>query len=1174
MTSKWSLATLIPLVLAGPVFAQPPSYSRHVQPFLAKYCLECHSADKAKGGLSLESFQSLTKGGDNGPVLVPGNPDASPLVLLVEGKEKRVMPPKTAKQPPAAERGVLRAWVAAGAKEDAVTAATTLPDIKPRVPAAAPVAALAYAPDGKTLAAAGNLEVVLLDVATGDVGNKLPGQTGRVTALAYRPDGSALAVASGAAGASGEISIHDSSGKSPTFKLTPHKDLIYALAWSPDGKILASAGYDRVIQLWDAAAGKQLRSLKDHSDAIYGLAFSADGKLLASAAADRAVKVWDIATGKRLYTLGEATDWLYAVAWSPDGKHLAAAGVDKSIRVWEVNAAGGKLVHSVFAHEAPVTRLAYTRDGKTLYSLSEDRTAKAWDAARMVERRMFPAQPETPLALAVRPDQQQIALGRYDGAVVLLDAATGKVQSEPLPPKPKLPEVSKLVPASGQRGTTVRLSCEGKYLEGVTSAKFNHGGLTAKLVPVPRTGGTLALDVQIAANTPAGAYQLTLTSGGGPSKQTPFTVDYFPMIAEQEANDAPGNGQLVSLPATIVGAVGRAGDADYYRFEAKESRQVGVHVLIAGTGSKLEPALRVLGLNGETVAESDNGLLGFTCVKGGTYVLGIRDRTYRGGADLTYRLSLGDIPVVTAVYPPGVQRGTERLVYLDGVHLVERSVKVGVAADAQPGSRVPVPFATTKDEPLGNPKLIVGEFPEAVSGHGYVYGWAMTKERICCPLLPEGMTLDLRVDVPGTGNGIIAKAGETQAWRFSAKKGQTLIVEVNARRLGSPLDSYIEILDADGKPVPRATLRSQAKTYVTFRDHDAAGPGIRLEAWNELGINDYLFVDRELLRIRQLPKGPDDDCQFFASGGQRVGFLDTTPAHHSLGTPMYKVSIHPPRTQFPPNGFPVVTLNYRNDDGGPGYGKDSRLFFDPPADGEYQVRIGDTHRQGSIRHMYRLTVRPPRPGFTVKFTPTSPSVWKGGAVPITVTATRSDGYEGPIDLRLENLPPGFSAPATSIPAGAESTAFALFAAPNATTPPGLTKLKLTARAKIDGKEVVQEAQGDMPKAVEPGDLVTTTDQSEITVQPGAEVRMKVSIERRNGFKGRVPVEVRGLPHGVQVLNIGLNGILITEQETERTFVIRAEAWVEPTEHPIVVLAKREGKNTEHAAKSVLLRVGR
>jgi hypothetical protein len=326
------------------------------------------------------------------------------------------------------------------------------------------------------------------------------------------------------------------------------------------------------------------------------------------------------------------------------------------------------------------------------------------------------------------------------------------------------------------------------------------------------------------------------------------------------------------------------------------------------------------------------------------------------------------------------------------------------------------------------------------------------------------------------------------------------------------------------------------------------------------------------LRIRELPKNPDDDCQVFGIGKQRIAYLDTTPLYIPQGVPMYKVTIHPPGTSFPPNGFPVIHLDYRNDDGGPGYGKDSRIFFDAPADGEYQVRIGDARGQGGSAYAYRLTVRPPRTSFQVSFRPTAPAVWKGGAIPVTASADRSDGFEGAIDIRLENLPAGFSAPATTIPAGENNTTFALSAAANAQSPGGGGPIRLVARATIDGHDVVREVTAGLPKVVEPGDLVTTTEQSEVIVKPGQQVYMTAKIERRNGFKGRVPLEVRGLPHGVRVLDIGLNGILITEHESSRTFAIYAEPWVEPTTHPFVVLAKSERKNTEHAARSVLLKV--
>ena len=88
-----------------------------------------------------------------------------------------------------------------------------------------------------------------------------------------------------------------------------HTDCIYAVAFSPDGKTLATSSYDKLIKLWDVATGKEIRTLKDHIDAIYALAFTPDGKRLVSGAADRTVKVWDVATGERLYTLERAAGW-------------------------------------------------------------------------------------------------------------------------------------------------------------------------------------------------------------------------------------------------------------------------------------------------------------------------------------------------------------------------------------------------------------------------------------------------------------------------------------------------------------------------------------------------------------------------------------------------------------------------------------------------------------------------------------------------------------------------------------------------------------------------------------------------------------------------------------------------------------------------------------------------
>jgi WD40 repeat protein len=1137
---------------------QTVSYAKQVKPFLARYCLECHNAGTMKGDLDLETFKGLMLGGKNGAVVVPGKPDESRLVLQPEGKAAPAMPPKKARQPRPKEVAVLRAWVAAGAKDDSSLVRVSLPEIKLRVKADPPIRALAYRPDGKLLAAGVHRDVILVEPATSEHRVRLTASAGKVTALAFSHNGQLLAVARSVPGTTGMIQVHrlvdGLPGERPTIELIGHRDAIHDVAFSPDDNLLATTGYDRLIKLWDLASGKEVRTLKDHSDAVYGLAFSPDGKLLASGGADRAVKVWNVASGTRLYTLGEATDWVYAVAWSPDGRHLAAGGVDKSIRVWEVSPAGGRIAHSVFAHEAPVLRLAYAADGRTLFSLGEDRIIKAWDTAHLVERKVYDAQPDTTLALAVRPDHKQLALGRFDGALVLLNAATGNVEAQPLPYKPKPPQLAHITPTFGQRGQSVSLTLEGKHFDGDLNLVADYPGVRAKILADGRSAHSVRADVTFPALTPVGTYSLRVRTKAGESAALPFIVDPFPEIKQAGTNDSMKTAQRVTLPASISGTLGRAGMVDFYRFQAEGGQEIGMQAVVAAVGSRLEPVLQLTDSTGRVLAESDKGILGHVCERSESYVLSIRDKDFRGGPNTHYRLHVGPFPIVTSVFPLGVQRGTEADVQLHGVNLGSaRSVHLRVPAAAAVGSRLTVPIKSPHGTPVGDASVLIGEFPEVMHS-------------------PTGSVPSILI--PGVANGRIDQDGATEVWHFHVSKGERLFVEVNARRLGSPLDSYLEILDPRGQPVPRATLRCIAKTYVTFRDHDSKGAGIRLETWNELAMNDYLWVGSELLRIHELPKNPDDDCQFFSAGDQRLGYLDTTPTHISLGSPMYKVTIHPPGTSFPPNGFPVIRLDYRNDDGGPGFGKDSRLTFDPPADGDYQVRIGDSRGQGGNEFAYRLTVRPPRPNFTVSFSPTAPTVWKGGAVPITVSADRSDGFEGAIEIRLEHLPPGFSAPPTSIPEGESSTALALWADPTAQTPANLPPLRLVARATIDGKEVVREFSGGLPRVQDPGDLITTTEQSEVTVVPGSQVWMTARIERRKGFKGRVPLDVRGLPHGVRVLDIGLNGILITEKESSRSFAIYAEPWVKPIAHAFVVLARHEGKDAEYAAKSVLLRVNK
>ncbi len=947
-----------------------------------------------------------------------------------------------------------------------------LPTLAQAAPPA--VTAVAYSADGKWLAAGTRGVVHLIDPASGDVVGELPGQTQRVTALAVSKSGK-LAVASGEPGKSGVVRLYDIADPNapppkPAAEIAAHKDAVLALAFNPDGTTFATGSYDRTVKLWALSdTTKPALTLADHSDSVYAVAFHPDGKLLATGAADRAVKVWDTATGKRLYTLGDSTDWVYAVAWSPDGKHLAAAGVDKSVRVWDATAEGGTLTRAAFAHQAAVTKLLFTADSQTLFSVGDDRVVKSWDVSKLAEKATLPAQPETILGAALRSDGKQLAVGRFDGVLQLIDPTTGKVAFAPLP-----------------------------------------------------------------------------------AKERPKPVTRFPAINEPAGTDSARTAAKVALPVTVLGALDRAGNVDFFRFDATAGQQIGIQLQTADA-KKLEGVLTLTDADGKVLAESGSGLLGFVAAKAGTYAVGVADKEFRGGPGFEYKLNVGDIPVVTGVFPLGVQRGKTVTVHVDGANLGEsmgRTVTLTVPATAEIGSRVPVPIPQVKGEtPLGMASVAVGEFPSAVATN-------------------DGA--DIRV--PGTADGIIAKPGDAQVVRFKAARGEKLIVEVHAGRLGSPLDSAIEIQDANGKPVPRAVLRSVAQTYVTFRDHDASGPGIRLEAWNELRTNDYLFVDTELLRIKALPKNPDDDCQFVQAGGKRAGFLGTTPTHHAMNAPMYKVELHPPGATFPPNGLPVFQMAYRNDDGGDGFGTDSMLEFDPPAEGAYQVRITDSRNAGGPNFGYRLTVRPPKPDFTLSVSPNNPAAWRNGGVPLTITAKRIDGFSGPIAVTFGELASPFSAPPTVIEAEQTSATVTLFAGVEKVDK--VAAFKSVGTAMILGKPATREAAGGTPTVREPGDLTTTTNLSEVTIRPGGETRLTVKIERLGDFKGRVPLDVRGLPHGVKVLNIGLSGILVLPDQTEREIVISCEPWVQPMELPIVALSRSERKNTEHAAKSVRLKIAK
>ncbi|HEX8199437.1 MAG TPA: c-type cytochrome domain-containing protein, partial [Isosphaeraceae bacterium] len=542
-----SLSALASGGLARAADASPPvSFRADVAPILVAKCLGCHDDRTAEGGLNLATFARLKQGGKTAGELIldPGDPDSSTLIELVRPGGAPRMPYK---QPPLtdAEIRTLERWVEQGARFDGPSEAETrlaslvdplkdLPKVAVLVSAPEPVRAAAFSADGKLLAAARGRDVLLFDPASGRLTATLAEHPGPVTAVLLTPDAQTLVAAGGRPGMFGAVTLWDLPSQTRRAAWRGHTDAILAAALAPDGTILATAGYDKLITLWDVAAAREIRTLKEHTDAVHGVAFAPDGTRLASASADRTVKLWDPVTGRRLRTLSEATAEQYAVAFGPGGQSVLAGGVDHTIRAWSVSGSAATIARSALAHDAAVLRLVVSPDGSTLYSCGEDKAVKSWGLATLAPRSAVGPGSDWPMALAVSPDGSRLAVGRYDGSLDLLAAATGEKalalletpgSRPPAPPaQPELTRNATLGPPSprGARlGSKVRLVLSGTGVGRAVAVVFDEPELEAAIVPAETPDpNRLAVDLAVAVGARVGLHRFWVrTTLGVPEAQ-------------------------------------------------------------------------------------------------------------------------------------------------------------------------------------------------------------------------------------------------------------------------------------------------------------------------------------------------------------------------------------------------------------------------------------------------------------------------------------------------------------------------------------------------------------------------------------------------------------------------------------------------------------------------------
>jgi WD40 repeat protein len=1068
---------------------------------------------------------------------------------------------------------MIKQWIAAGAKGPTGKApdptVLVTPSVKPTAKVRRAINAVAYSPQGNWIAVGRYRTVELLSADTRSVRQSIP-QRGAVNDLVFTADGTRLVIASGETGLVGEVTVYDIASNKPLHTLRGHKDIVYALAVSPNGKHLATGSYDQAIKLWDLESGSELKTLSGHNGAIFGLAFHKDGKILASASGDRTVKLWDIERGVRLDTFSQPTLDQYTVAFSPDGRFVAAGGVDNRIRVWRLSdsAAEGtnEIIVSRFAHEDPIVKLAYSRDGQTLVTSAEDRKVKLWQASTVAERLLLEAQPDVAAAVAFSPDGTLVAVGRLDGSVAVYNTADGAGVPAAAPEKPELAAVS---PRGVERGKPSQVRLTGKHLGEVSKVVFSDQRLSGKLKSAADDGQQATIEVTAAADLARGPYDVWLENSAGETAKLKLYVDDIGQDTDGSLEPATSAFKIVKTPVSIWGKIAKPGEVDRFAFDGAAGQTIVLELAGRSIGGKGNLVMSLADSRRRQLA-SDYAVdgqgeqhLAVTLPADGRYHVQVQDLMMQGGKEFDYRLTIGALPYVVAAYPLSVPADRESQVELIGYNLSPET-KVTVKSGAS--GEVAVPIDANKFRGRSDLKVFVAGGPEVVEAEPN-----------------DKLDAATQIAAPGGANGRIDGRGPDQAdvdhYRFEAKKGQQWIIETTARRRGSPVDTRMDVLTADGQPIERLVLQAVRDSYINFRTINSTQTGVRLKNWEEMELNEYVYFAGEVTRLFRAPQGPDSDSLLYESTpGVRRTYFDTSSTAHANLDPAYIVEPFEPGTKLAFNGLPVFPLYYGNDDAADrDIATDSRVMFTAPADGQYLVRVVDTAGAGGERYIYRLSIREPKPDFNVRIEGGKLNVPAGSGQSFTLVRQRIDGFDGDIRVDINgSLPPGFRVTSPIvIEAGHRTATGTMFASADAAKPgdEAASQTKLTATATIHGKQVAKEigslgaiALRDKPKvSVEffpeaqpagraPPHPSSSAGLPQITMAPGTTITARLKITR-NEQQGPVTLEVLNLPHGVIVDNLGLNGLLITPNETERQIFITAARWVGDMDRIIHAVAR-------------------
>ena len=416
----------------------PVSYHSQIVPILKRSCQGCHHPGDPNGGLIVTTYTDLKQGGMAGDAtIIPGKPDDSLIIELISGDEPAM--PQNMEPLSAEEVELFRRWILEGAHDDTPAEVDDMGEGNyPTYTVPPVVSAIAYSPDGITLAISGFREVLLYDTVNFELKARLVGKAHRIQSLTYSADGKILGVAAGSPAQFGEVQLWDTATNTLIKIIRSSYDTIYGLSFSPDASRVAFGCSDQTVRVLSVEDEKELVKFDNHSDWVFGTVFSTDGSHFVSAGRDTALKLVEVNTGSFVDDINSSNKGygeINTIARHPTEDQVLNGGEDRIPRLYrifreirrDVGNTDFNLIRAFEAQAGSIEAVAFSPDGQRVAIGSAAGEVRIYNVADGKRLATTYGDAVAVFAVSFHSDGKQVAAGGFDGKIRVFDTASGKL---------------------------------------------------------------------------------------------------------------------------------------------------------------------------------------------------------------------------------------------------------------------------------------------------------------------------------------------------------------------------------------------------------------------------------------------------------------------------------------------------------------------------------------------------------------------------------------------------------------------------------------------------------------------------------------------------------------------------------------------------------------------------